>query len=141
MRAADIEPGDLPQLAGLLEALTGLATPLANLEPAYARMARHPDYHLVGVRDGDRLAGAVCGLVCLDCVGTCRPYLVVENLIVAESFRRRGVGRLLMEELESRARRRGCFYAMLVSGRGRVAAHGFYAALGYEEQAGFKKRF
>ncbi|MFP5260085.1 MAG: GNAT family N-acetyltransferase, partial [Acidobacteriota bacterium] len=65
MRVTDIVRDDLPQLARLLEALTRLATPLDRLEAAYERMARHPDYHLVGVRDGETLAGAVCGIVCL----------------------------------------------------------------------------
>lgn len=140
MHAADIVAEDLPQLARLLESLTGLATPLPGLAAAFDRMARHPDYHLVGVRHGESLAGAVCGIVCLDCVGECRPYLVAENLIVAEAYRRRGVGRLLLEELERRARQRDCFYVMLVAGRQRREAHAFYAALGYVAEAGFKKR-
>lgn len=140
MRVTDIVRDDLPQLARLLEALTRLATPLDRLEAAYERMARHPDYHLVGVRDGETLAGAVCGIVCLDCVGACRPYLVAENLIVAEAYRRRGLGRLLLGELEVRARQRDCFYVMLVAGRQRREAHAFYAALGYAAEAGFKKR-
>lgn len=57
MRVADIGLEDLPQLAGLYETLTGLTTPLPCLEEAFARMAGHPDYHLLGVRCGDRLAG------------------------------------------------------------------------------------
>ena len=140
MHATDIVHKDLPQLAQLLETLTGLVTPLPRLETVFDRMDRHPDYHLVGVHDGERLAAAVCGIVCLDCVGECRPYLVVENLIVAEAYRRRGLGRLLLEALELRARQRDCFYIMLVAGRQRREAQAFYTALGYASEAGFKKR-
>jgi len=140
MGVGDIERADLPQLARLFEALSGLPTPLARLETAFAGMAAHPDYHLVGVRDGSFLAGAALGIVCLDCVGGCRPFLVVENLIVAETHRRRGVGRRLLGELERRGRERDCFYVMLVSGRDRGPAHAFYAAMGYGAGAGFKKR-
>ena len=140
MRATDIGRNDLPQLAQLLETLTGRVTPLPRLAAAFDRMDRHPDYHLVGVHDGERLAAAVCGIICLDCVGACQPYLVVENLIVAEAYRRRGLGRLLLAELEARARQRDCFYVMLVSGAARVEARAFYLALGYTAAAGFKKR-
>jgi len=140
MRATNIVREDLPQLARLLETLTSLPTPLDRLTTAFERMDGRPDYHLVGVRQGGVLAGAVCGVVCLDCVGECRPYLVAENLIVAQAYRRRGLGRLLLEELEVRARRLDCFYVMLVSGRQRRDAQAFYAALGYESAVGFKKR-
>ncbi len=140
MQIVSITPGELPELARLFEALTGLPTPLDRLEAAHARMATHPDYHLVGARHGTALAGAALGIVCLDCVGQCRPFLVVENLIVAEGHRRQGAGRLLLGELERRAREAGCFYVMLVSGRQRAAAHAFYAAMGYEAATGFKKR-
>ena len=140
MRATDIVREDLPQLARLLETLTSLPTPLDRLTAAFERMDGRPDYHLVGVRHGEILAGAVCGVVCLDCVGECRPYLVAENLIVAEPYRRRGLGRLLLEELEARARRHNCFYVMLVAGRQRREGHAFYTALGYACEAGFKKR-
>lgn len=60
--------------------------------------------------------------------------------MVAEAYRRQGVGRMLLGELEARARARRCFYVMLVSGRKRTAAQAFYAALGYAAEAGFKKR-
>jgi GNAT superfamily N-acetyltransferase len=140
MRVADITSGQLPELARLFEELSGLATDVPRMTAVFGKMAGNPGYHLLGACQGSVLVGALLGIECLDCVGDCRSFMVVENVIVAEAYRRRGVGRLLLEEIEGRAREHDCFYVMLVSGPGREAAHAFYTARGYDVAAGFKKR-
>lgn len=140
MDVADITQDDLPQLAALLRELTGLDTPPDRLGAAYAALAANPDARILGARHDGHLAGAACGFLCPDIVGACRPFLVVENVVTAPAWRLLGVGRLLMGALEAWGRQRDCSYAMLVSGPERREAHAFYAALGYEACAGFKKR-
>ncbi|WP_428562857.1 MAG: GNAT family N-acetyltransferase [Solidesulfovibrio sp. DCME] len=140
MDVADVTPEQLPALAGLMQSLSGLATDRERLRATYRAMAASPDYHLLGATVDGVLAGAVLGVVCLDVVGECRPFMVVENVVVAGPYRRRGVGRELLAELERRARQRDCLYLMLVSGPGRDEGRAFYAALGYFESRGFKKR-
>jgi GNAT superfamily N-acetyltransferase len=139
MRVVDVSPGQLPELARLYEELSGLPTDRARMAAVFGKMAEAPEYHLLGACQGPVLVGALLGIVCLDCVGDCRPFMVVENVIVAEPYRRRGVGRLLLEAIERRAREHNCFYVMLTSGPDRQAAHAFYAARGYGPVAGFKK--
>ena len=140
MDVGDITRDELPQLAALLRELTGLGTPPDRLGAAHAALAANPDARVLGARHGGRLAGAACGFLCPDIVGACRPFLVVENVVVAPAWRLLGVGRLLMDALEAWGRERGCSYAILVSGPARREAHAFYTALGYEACAGFKKR-
>jgi GNAT superfamily N-acetyltransferase len=50
----------------------------------------------------------------------------VPDLIVAEGARRRGVGRALLEEIEQRARDRGCHAMELESAYFRAEAHHMY---------------
>jgi GNAT superfamily N-acetyltransferase len=50
----------------------------------------------------------------------------VPDLIVAETARRRGVGRALLEEIEQRARDRGCHAIELESAYFRAEAHHMY---------------
>ena len=56
----------------------------------------------------------------------------VAALVVAERFRRRGVGEALMARLEEEARARGSRYLALNTAHRRADAHAFYEALGYE---------
>ena len=140
MIIADILRDDQPQLAALLQELPGIDTPAERLDAALAGLAANPHARVLGASHGGRLAAAACGFLCPDIVGACRPFLVVENVVVAPAWRLLGVGRLLMDALEGWARQRDCSYALLVSGPTRREAHAFYAALGYEPCAGFKKR-
>jgi GNAT superfamily N-acetyltransferase len=57
-------------------------------------------------------------------------WLFVENLWVADSLRRSGVGRKLMQAAEDEANRRGCQHAYLDTFD--FQALGFYQKLGYE---------
>lgn len=140
MHVADVTPEQLPALAGLMQSLSGLVTDRERLCAVHRDMAANPDYHLLGATVDGVLAGAVLGVVCRDVVGACRPFMVVENVVVAAPYRRKGVGRQLLAELERRARQRDCLYLMLVAGPGREGARAFYAAAGYFESWGFKKR-
>jgi GNAT superfamily N-acetyltransferase len=81
------------------------------------------------------------GVVCHDLVGECRPFMVIENVIVSRDCRRQDVGTALMQAMEKIARRRKCYYIMFVSKSRRKEAHRFYESLGYRLDAvqGFKK--
>jgi ribosomal protein S18 acetylase RimI-like enzyme len=66
----------------------------------------------------------------------------IEGLVVDESTRGMGVGRMLMEEAEEWAREKGSKSVKLGSNVKRVEAHKFYEKIGYtraKEQAAFKK--
>ena len=61
------------------------------------------------------------------------PYGRLTGLVVDESWRGRGLGRQLMEEIESRLREMGATVLILTSGSHRKEAHAFYARVGYSE--------
>lgn len=58
-------------------------------------------------------------------------YAEIEGLVVDESQRRRGAGRLLMEQAERWARTNGCVAVNLRSNVVRREAHDFYERIGY----------
>jgi GNAT superfamily N-acetyltransferase len=71
-----------------------------------------------------------------------RPFAIVESVVVDESCRGSGFGRLLMERAESLARAAGCYKIALTSNRKRADAHRFYEGLGYKPtHQGFTKYF
>ena len=59
------------------------------------------------------------------------PYAVVENVIVDESQRGRGLGREIMAATLDAAWAAGCYKAMLATGSKNPATHAFYLACGF----------
>jgi GNAT superfamily N-acetyltransferase len=138
---APIEQPDLPALAVLFTELVDVKTGHSRMLASFEQMQASPDYILLGAKCQDRLVGFMMGIVCLDIVGCCQPFLVVENVVVAAASRRQGVARQLMQQLEAQARYRQCHYILLVTAAWRKDAHDYYASMGFEadKYKGFKK--
>ena len=60
----------------------------------------------------------------------------VEEIMVSETFRRQGIGELLMRDVEAWAVARGCKLIALATRR----ASAFYKAIGYEESAAYFRK-
>jgi GNAT superfamily N-acetyltransferase len=132
---------DMEPLAQLFEELVDEKTDLSKMSENFKRIASNPDYILLTAKEDGQVAGSVMGIVCLDLVGKCKPFMVIENVIVSSTHRGRGIGTLLMNEIENIGRRRNCFYTMFVSAGYRKEAHQFYKGCGYDLDLvqGFKK--
>ena len=61
-----------------------------------------------------------------------RPAAKLGALVVAESHRGRGIGRLLVEAVEEEATARGCSMFFVTTAERRADAHAFYERLGLE---------
>ncbi len=127
----EITGTDIHNLADLYRELTGNETDIQAITGNFDSVSRDKNYILLGARISDRLAGSVMGVVCRDLSGQGRPFLVIENLVVSEGYRGRGIGRQLLLLLEEIARDRGCYYMILVSGAEREEAHKLYESLGF----------
>ncbi|HUB17359.1 MAG TPA: GNAT family N-acetyltransferase [Acidobacteriaceae bacterium] len=115
MRIRRAVPGDLEPLAGLCHALwpesprdehrREVAAILAGSTPSTLPLihlvAEAPDGRLVGFLEAGLRSHA-------DCCDASRPVGYIEGWYVEETFRRRGVGRLLMAAAEDWARTQGC---------------------------------
>ena len=67
------------------------------------------------------------------------PYTLVENLIVNHKYRRRGIGKKLMEYTIARAKQERCHRIELCSDKRRKEAHRLYHSVGFEASAyGFR---
>jgi len=89
--------------------------------------------------------GAVCGTalltLCLDAMFGNQPYGVLENVVVNESWRGKGIGSRLIAHAEELCRIRDCSKIMLLSTSSRVSAHRFFQQQGYSaaNKLGFVK--
>ena len=141
VRIQPIKIDDLNELAKLYRELAGKRTDARKMKRSFQWMQSNPDYVVLGAKSDGKLQGSLMGVVCHDLVGECRPFMVIENVIVSGGRRRQGVGRRLMQAMERIARRRRCYYIMFVSKSRRKEAHRFYESLGYRLDLvqGFKK--
>ncbi len=68
----------------------------------------------------------------------------IMGIAVSSAFRKNGIGKMLLDEVEKWALETGASGVRLVSGAKRQGSHAFYAACGYtcsKEQMNFKKMF
>ncbi|MFD0739027.1 GNAT family N-acetyltransferase [Lysobacter koreensis] len=125
------EPGDAADVATLLETLGYPCTPdEARERIATIHADRRHELLLALVDD------AVCGLIALSLVyslGRGADVARITALVVAPNCQRQGIGRRLLREIESRARRAGACRMEVTSNPRRVDAHAFYHGCGYAD--------
>ena len=133
LRAA--APADLEALVGLLQALFSIE---ADFRPdpdrqrrGLARLLADPAGACVRVAArGDEVVGMVTAqLVVSTAEGGASAW--VEDLVVAEAVRGRGIGRRLLEAIEAWATARGAARLQLLADRENAPALAFYARLGW----------
>jgi ribosomal protein S18 acetylase RimI-like enzyme len=96
-----------------------------TLEEVAKKAARDPDLFLVAEKEG-RIIGTVIG-------GYDGRRGLVYHLAVAAEERSRGLGGLLMDEVERRLREKGCLRVYLLVTNENTAAIRFYENRGWEE--------
>jgi GNAT superfamily N-acetyltransferase len=133
IRAATVE--DWPQVAGLLVELGRDVSPSASENPSYViRFGGHLAQRETRTLVAQEPSGRVLGFIDMEFrqrLGHPRPQAWVNDLVVTESERGRGIGTALMNEAENLARGRGCFRMSLETSAWREATHRFYASAGW----------
>ncbi|MEV7872303.1 GNAT family N-acetyltransferase [Streptomyces sp. NPDC088124] len=139
-----IRPASQTDLHGLLALYAELNpddTPLsAESAGSIWKAVRHQQGRTVLVADLDgTLVGTADCVVLPNLTRGGRSILVVENVVVSNAHRRRGVGRHLMEAAVQLAESTGCYKIQLLAADG-YEAHTFYEACGFRPLAqGFRR--
>jgi GNAT superfamily N-acetyltransferase len=89
-------------------------------------------HHMVAEADDGELV-AFCSLHFRMRLNWPSPEAWVPDLIVTEAARRRGIGRAILDEVQRRARDRGCHSITLESGYRRAEAHHMYRQFGMRD--------
>jgi predicted N-acetyltransferase YhbS len=132
---------DLVQLAELYEELTAYPSNLEQMKKQFKKLTADSDYIILVAKKEEIVVGSVMGVLCYDLVGECKPFMVLDNVIVKSQVRGQGIGCKLMKKMEEIARSKNCNSIQFVSRFDRKDAHRFYVSLGYELDLvqGFKK--
>ncbi len=131
---------DIPQLVYLMEQL-GYPTSVDKMQIRFNNIESNPNYHtLIAEMDGKvvGLAGLCTGLF-YEFDGS---YVRIVAFVVDSNYRRKGIGKKLIQEAENWSRKQGAITIGLNSGNReeRKAAHQFYLSMGYiDKSVGFSK--
>lgn len=132
---------DLPKLGMLYKQFWDEDSDVVKMRAQFEKIAQRNTHILLSALEEEQLVGSVMGIVCEELYGDCRPFLVVENMIVDQSARRMGVGRALLNDLEEHARERNCTQMILVTEKDRSDACHFYESYGFSlDTTGYKKK-
>jgi len=141
MTIRDLQKGDLAKLAFLYEQFWNDQSDVPKMERQFDLVNDDKSYIFLAAEQDGTIVGSVMGVVCKELYGDCRPFLVVEDMIVDGPFRRSGVGSMLLSELEARAKARDCTQMILVTETDRVDACNFYEKYGFQKNnKGYKKK-
>lgn len=110
------------------------------LHKKYLEIVNNDNYAVLVAKEGKDIMGIAMGICCTTLSYPDKNFLVIEDVIVSMKFRGRGIGKKLLESLDSFALEMNCVYAILISSDFREGAHEFYKKLGYTDGVkGFRK--
>lgn len=134
---------DLNDLKDLYEnGFEGTATDMDQLVKTFEKISNSPDYHVLVAKENGKVVGSVMGIICNELFGRCLPFMVVENVVVLNDYRRQGIAKKLMIRIEEIAIQGKCTTILFVSSAHRTGAHKLYESLGYgiDKVNGYRKR-
>ena len=132
---------DVRQFCELMDDLTARANDQEVLLEKIRKVNANEDAYMMVAEDAEtgKLCGTVLALTFGDFCETCRPIMIIENVVTHHDYQRMGIGRRMFEEIEAWGKQKNVCYAILCSSMSRKDAHRFYHSIGYDEVKGFKK--
>lgn len=137
------EKRDIPSILELYRELTittsqveqSHSPSLADYRKVFAEIHSDRRQELLVVEDQGEVVGTIVLLVIPNLSHNATPWALLENLIVTEKHRGKGLGKMLLEHAVGRARQSGCHMVELCSDLRRKEAHNLYRSMGFEAQA------
>lgn len=132
---------DRDQLEKLYRMLVPNSRHLNVLEAQIETIRLDPHNFLLVYELEDEIVGTLTLNICLQALHGLRPYGIIENIVVDEGHRGKGIGKQLLQYAEAYCITANCRKIMLLSHSSRYRAHQFFEREGYSGTVskGFKK--
>ena len=143
MKIEKLKSDDLPGLSELyIDGFEGSDPDFGNMLSTFNLIDNNPDYQILVAKIDKKIVGTVMGVICNELFGKCLPFMVIENVVVLKAYRRQGIAKKLMLEIEKFASQRRCTTILFVSSAHRAGAHKLYESMGYgvDKVNGYRKR-
>ncbi|MBP8084499.1 MAG: GNAT family N-acetyltransferase [Spirochaetes bacterium] len=138
----NVEENDIDSIAGLYKLFWNDEQNVEKMKINYGKLRYNTNYIFLCAVAGDKLVGTIMGIVCDELYGECRPFLIMDDLVVHNEFRRMKIGTMLLNKLENIGMERGCYQILFMTEKDRTSSISFYESMGYDSNAnaGFKKK-
>jgi len=130
------ELSDLPLLLRLyreIDSGSPAETTVQKADEVFCRIRRYPNYAIYIAEQNETIVGTFSLLIMDNIAHSCSPSGVIENVVVDQRMRGKGIGKAMMQFAMESCRCFGCYKMVLSSNIAREEAHRFY------EQIGFKR--
>ncbi|MFH0782832.1 MAG: GNAT family N-acetyltransferase [Pseudomonadota bacterium] len=127
---------DLPAILSLYSQLgqdDGTVLSLGEARRIFDRLRSYPDYGIHVALADSKIIGTFALLIMDNLAHRGARSAILEDVVVDEGRRGKGVGKQMMAYAGDLCREKRCYKMVLNSNRHRVAAHRFYESLGYEK--------
>lgn len=133
---------NLSGLKELYEDAFGGKTDLNKMLETFTSIKEDPNHIVLIAKEQEKVVGTVLGVICYELIGQCTPFMVLEDVAVLNSHRRKGIAKKLLQSIEDYAILRKCNMILFVSSAHREGAHKLYESLGYgnDKVNGYRKR-
>jgi L-amino acid N-acyltransferase YncA len=130
---------DIPRILELYHELTmittkveqDLSTSLDDYRRVFAEISSDHRHELLVAEYEGEVVGTVALYIIPNLSHGATPYALVENVVVNHKYRRKGIGKKLMEYTIVRAKQEGCHRIELCSSKRRKEAHRLYRSVGF----------
>lgn len=97
---------DLFELAQLYKQFWNEDSCVETMNTQFIKFQKNDSHILISAIDNNKLIGSFMGVICEELYGDCKPFLVLENMIVDINYRNKGIGKALITKLEEIATKR-----------------------------------
>ncbi|GKX67412.1 GNAT family N-acetyltransferase [Inconstantimicrobium mannanitabidum] len=133
---------DVNELLDLYKELTPYENSIGKSTEIYKEILKDDKYLLLVAKDNDRIVGSALAICCMVLALDGGRFLVIEDVIVKDGLRGKGIGKELMKAIDEFAIKNNCVYSIVVSSGHRKGAHKFYESVGFTEDVkGFRKGY
>lgn len=125
---------DLDNLLNLYRELRPIDPILAvsDLQEQWLNLLNNCHVKIV-VAEVDNILASACQLsICPTLTNSARPFGILEHVITASKYRRRGLSQKVIERALEMAWENSCYKVMLLSGENRTEAHKLYEKIGFK---------
>lgn len=128
-----LKMSDISQLAELYFQFWGERSDISRMQAEFDKIQKEDRHIILVYEQQGKVIGSVMGVVCREMYGDCRPFIVVENMIIDLNSRRQGIGSALLKALEEEAEKQNCTQMILVTETERVDACAFYEKTDFQK--------